>query len=247
MKQIRLNKLLASSGIASRRKCDELIEDGIIKINGKICTRLGTTVCPDKDFITINSKPLAKFQQVKKTYILNKPAGYVCSCKRVNDEKLTIDLIKTHKDRLYTIGRLDKHTSGLILVTSDGDFAHKVMHPSSAIERQYIAETKEAIGEDNLKQLIKGTYIDQRKIRPTNVSKIKNKSVSITVMEGKKHEVRILLDRAGLTTSRLKRVRIGQLELKNLPSGAYKLLSKREKMSIFAKKSSIKKGYNNKL
>lgn len=238
MTKIRLNKILANAGIASRRNSDKLIEDGRVSLNGSVCLKLGITADPNKDFITVDDKPISKAPPKKITYILNKPAGYICSCKRHGNDRLAIDLIKDRKARLFTIGRLDKNTEGLILVTSEGDFAHKVMHPSSNIERQYIVQTKEEVTYTNIEKIRKGTYIEGKKVLPVMVAKIKRKAIKVTVMEGKKHEVRHLVARAGLSVSSLKRIRIGTLELGNLPRGAYRILSANEKKALFEKKSS---------
>lgn len=247
MKKIRLNKILSLAGIASRRNSDKLIEEGRVTLNGQVCTELGTTADPKKDFITVDGKPISKMPPKQVTYVLNKPSGYVCTCKPHGDDKLTISLIKDRKARLYTIGRLDKHTEGLILVTSEGDYANLVMHPSSNIERQYLVTTKEEVLYSDIEKIKKGTYIEGKKIIPVSVSKVKRKCISITVMEGKKHEVRIMVARCGLSISALKRIRLGRLELGGLPRGAYRILSEREKSLVFEKKSSYKKHTRSKI
>lgn len=247
MKKIRLNKILALAGIASRRNSDILIQEGRVTLNGQVCTELGTTADPKKDFITVDGKPLTKRPQKQVTYILNKPSGYICSNKRHGDDRLVIDLIRDRKARLYTIGRLDKNTEGLILITSEGDYANQVMHPSTGIERQYIVKTKEEVTYSDIEKIRKGTYVEGKKVIPVSVVKKKRKEISITVMEGKKHEVRLLVARVGLSLSGLKRVRIGGLELGSLPKGAHRVLSEREKQLVFEKKSSYKKAYRSKI
>lgn len=247
MEKIRLNKILALAGVASRRNSDILIEEGRVTLNGKICTALGTTADPKKDFITVDGKPLSKRPPKQVTYLLNKPSGYICSNKRHGDDKLAIDLIKERKARLYTIGRLDKLTEGLILVTSEGDYANLVMHPSSNIERQYIVKTKQEVTFEDIEKIKKGTYIERKKVVPVAVSKKKRKEISITVMEGKKHEVRLLVARTGLSISGLKRIRLGCLELGDLPKGAHRVLTEKEKNLIFEKRASYKKASPSKL
>ncbi len=242
MEKIRLNKILATAGIASRRNSDILIEDGRVTLNGVICTQLGTVADPKKDFITVDGKPISKKPAKQITYILNKPAGYICSSKGYDEhDKLALDLIKDRKARLFTVGRLDKNTEGLILVTSEGDFANTVMHPSSNIERQYMVTTKEEVLNTDIEKIRKGTYIEGKKVTPVGVHKEKRKVISITVMEGRKHEVRLLVARTGLNIAALKRVRLGNLELGPMPRGAYRILSNAEKNAIFEKKSSYKK------
>ncbi|MCH9811240.1 rRNA pseudouridine synthase [bacterium] len=247
MEKVRLNKILALSGIASRRNSDKLIEEGRVSLNGQICTTLGTTADPKKDFITVDGKPISKRPQKMVTYILNKPSGYICSSKRHGDDRLAIDLVRDRKARLYTIGRLDKSTEGLLLVTSEGDYANRVMHPSTGIEREYIAKTKEEVTPAHLEKIRKGTYIEGKKVVPVGVRKKKYKEIAITVMEGKKHEVRLLVARSGLSLSGLKRVRLGGLSLGNLPKGTHRVLSEREKLLVFEKKSSYKKDRRSKI
>lgn len=241
MSKVRLNKILADAGIASRRNADIMIEEGRVTLNGEICITLGTLADPQKDFITVDGKPISKRPNKKITYLLNKPAGFICSCKRHGDDRLAIDLIKDRKSRLFTIGRLDKKTEGLILVTSDGDFANKVMHPSSNIEREYVAETTDEITYEDLEKIRKGTYIEGKKIRPVSVSQLKKKTLSITVMEGKKHEVRLLIGRTGHFVKKLKRIRLGNLTLGPMPRGSYRILSAQDKKMLLEKKHSTKK------
>ena len=248
MEKIRLNKILATAGIASRRNSDILIEDGRVSVNGSICTQLGTTADPKKDFISVDGKPISKKPAKQITYVLNKPAGYICSCKGYDEnDKLAIDLIRDRKARLFTVGRLDKNTEGLILVTSEGDFANLVMHPSSNIERQYMVTTKEEVLQSDIEKIRKGTYIEGKKVVPVAVFKEKRKVISITVMEGRKHEVRLLVSRTGLNIAALKRIRLGNLELGPMPRGAYRILSNAEKSAIFEKKSSNKKPLHHKI
>jgi len=247
MTKIRLNKILADAGVCSRRGADLLIEEGRVSLNGQICLTLGTAADPQKDFITVDGKAISKRPNKKITYLLNKPYGYICSSKRHGDDRLAIDLIKDKNTRLYTVGRLDKRTEGLILVTSDGEFANKVMHPSSNIEREYLVETSDEISFDDLEKIRKGTYIEGKKVRPVKVSRVKKKTLAITVMEGKKHEVRLLIGRTGHFVAKLKRIRLGNLTLDSMPRGCYKVLSAREKKALFENKSSTKKLVRNKI
>jgi 23S rRNA pseudouridine2605 synthase len=244
MEKMRLNKILATAGVASRRNADTLIEEGRVTVNGSVCTQLGIVLDPKKDFISVDGKPISKKPAKQITYLLNKPAGYICSSKGYDEnDKLALNLIRDRKARLFTVGRLDKNTEGLLLITSEGDFAHSVIHPSSNIEREYRVTTKEEVLQSDIEKIRKGTHIEGKKVIPVSVYKEKRKVISITVMEGKKHEVRILVARTGLNISALKRVRLGNLELGSLPRGAYKILSNAEKQAIFEKKSSYKKPY----
>lgn len=245
MEKKRLNKILAEAGVASRRNADILISEGRVCVNGEVCKTLGSMFDPKKDSIAVDGRHITKKIAEKITYVLNKPTGYICSCKRHGDDKLAIDLIKDRKRRLYTIGRLDKTTEGLILVTNDGDFANYMMHPSSNIEREYIVEVKEELTPVILDKVRKGTYIENKKIVPKKVSLVKKKSLSIIVTEGKKHEVRIIIERSRLSLTRLKRIRIGSLTLGSMPKGVYRILSTKEKRELLKKTCSEKSSKRN--
>jgi 23S rRNA pseudouridine2605 synthase len=166
-------------------------------------------------------------------YLLNKPYGYVCTA-AVNVKKRAIDLVSEGKStRLFTIGRLDKETCGLILVTNDGDYAHKVMHPSGGVTKEYIAKVDREITDVHLKALALGCMVDGVRVTPAKVSKVRRATVRIVVSEGRHHEVRQMLQQIGCDVLELKRVRIGNLSLGKLPPGASKTLTFDEAMSVF--------------
>lgn len=231
MAEKRLNKILQEFGVASRRKADELIAKGLVQINGKRVLELGIKADPNKDEISVSGKTLTTVE--KKIYLmLNKPIGYVCSNKRIFKEKLVLDLLP-QKERLFTIGRLDKETSGLLLVTNDGDFANLVIHPSSNISKEYIATLADEIKDIHIDMIYQGVDIDNRLIKPKLVEKIGKKSVKVVVNEGKKHEVRKLIDNTSIPLIHLKRTRIGKLALNGLQEGDIRDLSEIDKAMIF--------------
>ena len=231
MAEKRLNKILQEFGIASRREADRLIENGRVQINGVITTELGIKADPEKDDIRVAGKILNRVEQ-KIYLLLNKPLGYVCSNKRIHKEKLVIDLLP-QKERLFTIGRLDKETTGLLLITNDGDFANLVIHPSSNITKEYIATLGSELEKSHIDAMYQGVTIDNRRIKPQLVEKIGAKIVKVVVKEGKKHEVRKLIEKTSLPLIHLKRTRIGRLSLGSLQEGEMRDLSERDKEMIF--------------
>lgn len=221
---IRLNKYLQLCGIASRRKSDELIFSGQVRVNGQIVDTPFTRI-QETDTVTVNHKPIKK-EEEKVYFLLNKPKGYLCT--NAPGNRRVIDLFKAYPYRLFTVGRLDKDTEGLILVTNDGDFAQRVIHPSHDIEKEYIAQVNEPLTEQHLKQIAKGTRVEEVFVKPILVEKMKSDVVKIIVSEGKKREVRCLIADAGLETVALKRVRIGNLHLGALQVGHFRPLKPSE-------------------
>lgn len=224
----RLSKYLAAVGIASRRKCEELIFDGQVQVNGATILVPQTLVGP-QDQIKVNQQPISS-PPGKVYYILNKPKGYVCS---TVGRKQVLDLFSEKDERLFTIGRLDKDTYGLLLVTNDGHFAHRVIHPSSGIHKEYLAKTDEEIMPEHLQMISQGALVDGVLVKPIRVTKVRRGTLKVTLAEGKKHEVRILLKAAGLEVLELSRIRIGGLHLGTLPVGQWRTLTEREKTLIF--------------
>jgi 23S rRNA pseudouridine2605 synthase len=227
-KLVRLSHALSIKGIASRRKAEEIITSKRVKVNGKVALLPQTKVDLSKDIISIDNKPITK--QLKKVYfMLNKPSGYVCSNTKKNNEKIIFDIFKDLPYRLFSAGRLDKSTTGLIILTNDGEFANKIIHPSSNITKEYLVKTHELITYEHLKQLSHGVRIDGQWIKPKRVLKIRKGTCKIAVTEGKKHEVRKFCEKANLTILELKRIRLGQLTLGGLPEGSFRPLSSKEK------------------
>ncbi len=233
MTQKRLNKILSHAGVASRRAADKLIESGEVKVNAKVVTKLGTVCDPAKDVILVSGKRIGGPEK-KVSLLVNKPKGYVCSSKRLGQEKLAIDLVANIKKRVYTVGRLDRDTTGLLIITNDGDLAKKIAHPSSNITKKYLVKAKSEISDEHLKLISKGVYIHGKTYKPASVKKMRRGTLIIGVKEGKKHEVRIMVEEAGLEIFSLSRVSIGNLRLGDLPLGAYRHLTERDIQNIFS-------------
>lgn len=224
----RLSKALAAAGVASRRACDEIIAAGRVKVNGQAVTTPYTPVDPTKDAIFVDGELIRK-EEKKVYFLLNKPTGFVCTKERTSSgRKLVLDLFSHLPLRLFTIGRLDKETSGLLLITNDGEFANRVIHPSFGIQKEYLAKTAQEITADHLKTISAGKYVEGSFVKPISVVKVRRGTLKVIVGEGKKREVRQLLEQAGLTIRELCRIRLGALTLGNLPIGAYRALTESE-------------------
>lgn len=229
----RLSKALAAAGIASRRACEELIFNGKVRVNGTVVRVPQTLVSWESDTIEVHGR-LVPSEERKVYYILNKPTGYICSNKEVGTKKLVIDLFEPLEQRLFTIGRLDRDTTGLLLVTNDGHFAQKVIHPSANIQKEYLVKVHEEVEHDELVAISRGTEVEGVWVKPLRVTKMRRGTIKVVVMEGKKREVRHLVEKAGLTILSLQRIRIGGLLLGKLQIGEFREMTKREKDLLFA-------------
>lgn len=231
--QNRLSKILAWCGVASRRKAEELISSGRVSVNGHVETSPQTIVNLGKDQIRVG-KRLVRAPEEKHYYLLNKPKGFFCSNVRQQREKLIFDLFPKGA-RLFSAGRLDRDSTGMLIVTNDGIFANEVIHPSSNITKEYIVKvTREPLDKD-LKVIADGVTIDHKRCVPLRVEKMRRFTLRIVVSEGKKHEVRLLVEKVGLGVLELKRTRIGGLRLGNLSVGSYRELTSKERLQILQK------------
>lgn len=230
----RLSKALAAAGIASRRACEELIFAGRVQINEEIVKVPQTLIDWNRDKISLDGESI-RGEQKKICYMLNKPKGVICSNARVGRKPIILDLFPESRERLFTIGRLDKDTTGLLLVTNNGPFAHLVIHPSSNIIKEYLVKTAQEITAEHLETLSQGARVDEKWVRPVSVQKMRRGTFKICVKEGKKHEVRIIAERAQLKILELTRIRIGGLVLGPLSPGDYRPLSEKDKKLLFSK------------
>lgn len=232
MEEERLQKFLANSGIASRRKCEEYILQGKVSVNGKIVDELGTKINPDKDVVKYNGKLVKKTD--KKVYILlNKPIDYVTTVKDQFDRQTVFDLIDI-PEKVVPVGRLDMYTSGALLLTNDGDFVYKVTHPKYEIEKTYTVTIRGIATQDDVKKLENGVKIDdyvsgKAKVKILKTDEEKNFSrLQITIHEGKNREVRKMCEAIDKKVLALHRRRIGNLDVKNIEIGKWRYLNKKE-------------------
>ena len=234
MEKIRLAKALAAAGVASRRASEQLIFDGRVMVNGETVLLPQTMVDPACDQISVDGRLLSGPEE-KVAFVLNKPLGYLCTNrKNFPGEKLVIELFTDRPERLFTVGRLDRDTSGLLIVTNDGQLSQKVIHPSSNVAKTYVVETGSPVSDMHLKRMRGGAEVEGAFVKPVSVRKLAWKRVEIVVMEGKKREVRILVKSAGLSVDALKRTAIGSLLLGDLPLGSYRPLTEEDLTLIFS-------------
>lgn len=213
---MRLQKFLSHAGIASRRAAEELIKQGKIKVNGQITTQLGTEIDEYKDRVDYNNK-FIKLPEKFVYLALNKPVGYICS--QNNEQGKTIfDLIKS-KERLFSVGRLDKDSSGLLLLTNDGEFANEMTHPRYEKEKEYFVVLDRNLIPQDKERIERGITIDGKKLQPCKIDLGKNNSYKIIIKEGINRQIRRMFGRFGYDVKKLKRIRVGKLELKNLKEG----------------------------
>ncbi len=232
----RLQKVIAEAGIASRRKAEDLITSGKVKVNGEIVTELGTKVSR-KDRIEVNNKPIEK--QQKEYYLLNKPRGVVTTTKDEHHRKTVVDLIPTNT-RIYPVGRLDYDTTGALLLTNDGEFANILMHPNDKVEKVYMAKLNGIIKGEQINQLKDGVEIDGQTVQAARVKlkKVNDKNntcmVQITIHEGKNHQVKKMFESVGFQVEKLKREKVAFFDLKDLQSGEYRKLTPKEVAKVYA-------------
>lgn len=240
----RLQKFIANSGYCSRRKAEELISKGQVYVNGEMVTELGTKVNGNES-ILVEGVTLGK-QTRKEYYLLNKPRGYICSVSDDKGRKVVTDLINTN-ERIYPVGRLDYDTTGVLLLTNDGEFANILMHPSNEVEKTYLAIIEGIMTTEEIYKLKDGVVVDGVKVVPKRV-KIKKKDleknkskVEVTIVEGRNHIVKKMFEEVGHPVNKLTRERLAFLDVKGLQSGEYRYLSNDEVQQLMKLKKSSKK------
>jgi 23S rRNA pseudouridine2605 synthase/23S rRNA pseudouridine2604 synthase len=223
---MRLQKYLAHAGLCSRRKAEEYILKGRIKINGIIISELGTKVDPS-DSVFFDDNPVLLSRERPKIYLaLNKPEGYVTSCSQ-KKTKIVMELIDIN-ERIYPVGRLDKDSKGLILLTNDGELHNKLSHPSFDHEKEYIVTTVDPIPDSALKSMAGGVMIDAVKTRKAMVKRISDKQFCIVLKEGRNRQIRKMVQKTGNEVDTLLRIRIANIHLGKLKEGAWRHLTKEE-------------------
>ena len=228
----RLQKYLANNGIASRRKCEELISQGRVKVNDKVVTELGTKIDLDQDIVKFDEKEVKPIK--KMVYILlNKPIGYVTTADDQFGRDTVLDLVKV-KERIVPVGRLDMYTSGALILTNDGDFVYKVTHPKHEIDKTYTVTVKGIVQNSEVEQLRKGVKIDDYITKPAKVKILKTdteKDISrleITIHEGKNRQVRKMCEAVNRKVLALHRSKIGNIGVKDIELGKWRYLQESE-------------------
>ena len=232
--RIRLQKYMAECGIASRRKSEELIADGKVRINGKVAM-IGDKVDPKNDKVTVSGERVSKETDMK--YImLYKPRGFVTTMSDEQGRKCVADLVSDVPVRVYPVGRLDKDSEGLLLLTNDGEFANNMTHPSKHVPKRYRVTVRPAINEDILNRLTTGIMIDGKMTLPCDITVISQEPgrvvMEIVLVEGRNRQIRKMCEEVGLEVARLKRVQIGPLKLGMLQQGTWRELTPQEVKSL---------------
>jgi 23S rRNA pseudouridine2605 synthase len=231
VKAVRLNKFLAEAGLGSRRKVEELISAGKVQVNGDTVTELGTQVNPGQDKIAVHGKEV-KADPVKQYILLNKPKNYVVTKKDEYDRKTVFRLLPDFAQKCSTAGRLDLDSEGLLLVTNDGDVIQALTHPTKKVEKVYRVEVDLPLYKKQIEDLRQGVVIEGYKTKPAGVyvksNRENNVVLKMVITEGKKRQIRLMLEAVGRKVIALKRIQLGEIELGKLPLGMWRPCSREE-------------------
>jgi 23S rRNA pseudouridine2605 synthase len=232
----RLHKYLAHCGIASRRDCEVLIEEGRVEVNGEVVTRQGTKVDPANDQISVDGERVKMERPVY--YLVNKPRGYLCTNDDQYGRPRVVDLVREDR-RIYTVGRLDEDSEGLILLTNDGTLANVLTHPRYQFDKTYKLLVRGAVSRDAIRKIEEGVWLSEGRTAPSQVRRVTKKGVNsvvtVTLWEGRNRELRRIFAKVGLRVQSLERTAIGPLRTEGLPRGAYRRLDSRELAFAFAR------------
>ena len=227
---MRLAKYLANAGIASRRRCEELIAEGRVTVNGETISTPVTLVTPGKDKIAYEGRPVTL--GTKEYYLLNKPVGYTCTSSDPHAKRIIYDLLPENLRHLFYVGRLDKDTEGLLILTNDGELAQGLSHPSNGIEKRYVADVKGDFSNEIARKMTDGLDDEGEFLKAQRVRLLRMDEghciLEVILAEGKKREVRRLCAATGLKVNRLARVSLGNLQLGDLPSGEFRKITDKE-------------------
>ena len=233
-----MNKFLAERGICSRREAEKLIDRGAVKVNGKLVQVQGVKVVPGQDKVEVCQRTLQEKEKQKMVLAFNKPVGVVCSTRKTAIEKsIVLDFFPPKLGHIFPVGRLDKDTSGLLLVTNDGDLAFRLTHPSFAHRKKYLVQVQEKIFPGALRKLVQGVNLFSKKTLPAKIEKVGEREFLMEIREGRNRQIRRVCRKVGLNVTGLCRVAIGDLHLAalQLPAGKFCTLGKRQIAALMAK------------
>ncbi|MBE6746228.1 MAG: rRNA pseudouridine synthase [Ruminococcaceae bacterium] len=242
---MRLQKYLAECGVASRRKSEELIEQGKVKVNGRVA-QIGDKINPKKDDITVSGKKVVKSRQY--TYIiLHKPRGFITTMSDEMGRKCVAELIKDVNARVYPVGRLDRDSEGMLLMTNDGEFANAMTHPTKHVPKTYRVTVRPSITDEQITALTTGIMLEGRKTAPAEVRVLTREEgrvvIEIVLYEGRNRQIRKMCESLGLEVARLKRTAIGTIKLGMLPQGKWRELTEDEVHKLMSNTSINRKKY----
>ncbi len=229
MSEQRLQKVLAAAGVDSRRKCEELILDGAVRVNRKVVDKLPAFVDPEKDLITVNGRKIHAAQKVY--FLLNKPTGVICTNRDPHGRKKAIDLVSA-RERIFCVGRLDADTTGIIILTNDSELANRLAHPRYGLAKTYVVRVKGEIAGERIEKLKRGIWLAEGKTGRASVKILKRghkeSLIEVTIRQGLNRQVRRMLAKVGLPVRTLTRTRIGKLSSRGLGVGNFRALTKAE-------------------
>lgn len=231
----RLQKVLAKAGIASRRAAEQLILEGRVRVNGTVVQELGSRVDPSRDAVKVDGRRIPAIPTTPVYLMLNKPRGYVTTLRDPQRRPTVLDLVKEVKRRVYPVGRLDFNSEGLLLLTDDGDLARDLMHPRSHVRKTYLVKVRGRPDPATLERLARGIVLEGRRTLPAEIRMVRpepNSWLEVTVMEGRKHQVRNMLRAVGHPVAKLKRIGYAGLSLGDLSPGAMRALTSRERAAL---------------
>ena len=233
MKALRINKYLAGSGVASRRKADSLVQEGRIRLNGKVVTELGTLVDPRRDRVDVDGVPVQGLQGMS-YIIVNKPSGYVTTARDPQGRPTVLDLVPAVKNRIYPVGRLDYDSEGLLFLLNDGPLAFRLTHPKYEVEKTYRVRLEKPIETEALEAIRRGVVLEDGPTAPARiaVAGASSNSLDITIHEGRNRQVRRVFESVGSKVIHLKRVRFGTIELGAMAPGSWREMTPDEVRSL---------------
>ena len=227
---MRINKFLAESGVCSRRAADKMIEEGLVKVNGKVCV-IGQEIDEFSDSVVVNGKKL-NLVNTYEYYIMNKPKGYVCTVKDDRGRKTVMDLLPPNIKRVFPVGRLDYDSEGLLILTNDGELTYKLTHPKNEVPKTYLVKTEKPVSDKDITALRQGVIIDGVKTKKCSVQFVEatktGSKLHITITEGRNRQIRKMIESLGNNVEFLKRIKIGDLTLSGLNRGETRKLTARE-------------------
>ena len=237
--EVRLNKFLADHGVASRRRCDELITEGKVMVDGELVTALGTKVDPDLQVVEFDGVRLKPEGEAKRYYLLNKPTGVVCTNDERELRRRAIDFITDRRrGRIYTVGRLDEDTAGLVILTNDGEFANRIMHPRYEVPKTYLVKVRGFLRDAEVQRIRDGIHLAEGRTAGARVIVKKRSdkfsSFLVTIAEGKNREIRRVFAKVGAQVVKLNRVRIGPVTDRGLRVGHWRLLTRPERAALLS-------------
>ena len=238
----RLQKILARAGVASRRKSEELIQQGRVRIDGQVVSDMGVRVDANRHRISVDGKELAGAEE-KVYYLLNKPKGYVTTLHDPQKRPIVTDLLKNVPQRVFPVGRLDLDTEGALILTNDGEFADRILHPRNEVRKTYLAEVSGHPSPDKINELAAGIMLEGRRTSPARITLVRKGKITSTyrvvIHEGRKRQVRKMFEAIGAPVVNLKRLAYGNLPLGNLKTGTYRVLYAHDLALIFSQKKPL--------